>query len=39
VYPVELCDFAAADAPAMHRMFGGVLIAANDSVAAEVLSR
>lgn len=37
--PLDLCDFESAVAPAMQRVFGTVLLAANDHAASQVLAR
>ena len=37
--PLSLCALEAADRPALLRMLGGTLIAANDAVASDVVTR
>ena len=39
VNPVDLCNFDSNVAPAIHRVFGTVLVAANDQVATQVLAK
>ena len=39
MYPVDLIEFGPRDAPAVHRVFGHSMIAANDRIAADVVDR
>lgn len=39
INPISLCDFKTSAAPAMHRVFGTVLIASSDAAASQVLAR